>query len=916
MIRRLRVLWNNLFRRSQLDADLDEELSVYTELVAAEKEQSGMSHEEARRDARREMGGVEQVRQNVRDIHAGVWLEKLGQDIRYGARSLAKNPTFSLVAIATLALGIGANTAMFSLLDQIVLRLLPVKQPERLVKVTVLGNNYGNTYGTDRISWPMFEDLRHGNEVFSDMFCRFPTSVTVGDNERSTQVTAELVSASYFPVLGVGAALGRTIAPDDDNVPDGQPVVVLSYSFWRNYFNADPTIVGRTIVLNGHNMTIIGVTQAGFYGATLGVAAQMFVPIMMKTEMTPHADGLKDDRRRLAWVSAYGQLKPGISARKAQSSLQPLLHSILEMEVQRADFRQFGDEDRRQFLRNRIELLPGSDSRLGNYMRRPLSILFALTGAVLLLACANLANLMLARATAREREIAVRLVLGAGRGRIVRQLMVETLLLSGAGAAVGLALAFFADRLLIRMYLPPNQAAEFVVSPIPDWRVLGFALGALLVTLLAFGLMPALRSSRTETARALNERSGTGSAASVSLRRMFVAAQVAMSLLLLVGAGLFVRTLRNLQNQGPGFPADHLLEFNLDPSLNGYSNQQTESFYERLNVELRAMPGVSSVGLSSMPILKGYAWQNAVIGQKSSGELQQEQPVLSAVGPNYFATLGIPILEGREFTDQDRGSQPQATITTSSWKYAVINQSFAKRYLPPGDPIGRRFGLVYDQDPGHQPDIEVVGVIPDLKYRDLRETPPPQAYFPYFHGPDFRHMNVYLRTRSDPRQLESQVQERMRQFDPHVPIVELRSVDEQIDWSLRTERLVASLSAVFGGLALLLAVIGLYGVMAYIVTRRTREMGIRIAMGATRPKIIGMVMREASVTVLAGLSAGAVLALALADLIRNQLFGLNPHDPWTLLGASSSLALAAGLAGFIPAVRASFVDPTKALRQE
>ncbi|HEY4676282.1 MAG TPA: ABC transporter permease [Candidatus Angelobacter sp.] len=901
----MRVLWNNLFRRSQLDADLDEELSVYTELVADEKVQSGMSHDEARRDARREMGGVEQVRQNVRDIHAGIWLEKLGQDIRYGVRSLAKNPAFSLVAIATLALGIGANTAMFSLLDQIVLRLLPVKQPERLVKVTVLGNNYGNTYGTDRVSWPMFEDLRGGNKVFSDMFCRFLATVTLGYGDRATQAKAELVSGSYFPILGVGAALGRTIAPEDDNIPDERPVVVLSYSFWRNYFNADRTVIGRTIVLNGHDMTIIGVAQSGFDGVELGNAAQMFVPIMMKTEMTPHSDGLKDRRRRLAWVAAYGRLKPGISAQKAQSSLQPLLHGILEMEVQQADFRQFSDEDRRQFLRNRIEVLPGSDSWLGNYMRRPLWILFALTGAVLLLACANLANLMLARATAREREIAVRLVIGAGRGRIIRQLMVETLLLAGAGAVVGLALAFLADRLLIRMYLPANEAAEFVVSPIPDWRVLGFAFGMLLVTLLAFGLMPALRASRTEAAGSLKERSGTGSAASVSLRRMFVSAQVAMSLLLLVGAGLFVRTLRNLQNQGPGFPTNHLLEFNLNPSLNGYSNQQTEAFYERLNVELQAIPGVSSVGLSSMPILKGYAWQNAVLGDLS-GARAEDQPVLSEVGPNYFATLGIPILEGREFTEQDRGPQ----------KYGMINQSFAKRYLPPGDPIGRRFGLVDDQDPAHQPDIQVVGVIADMKYRDLRETPPPQAYFPYFQGASFRFMNVYLRTQSDPRQLQNQIQERMRQFDPHVPIVGLQSVDEQIDWSLRTERLVASLSAVFGGLALLLAVIGLYGVMAYTVTCRTREMGIRIAMGATRLKIIGMVMREASVMVLAGLSAGAVLALALANLIRNQLFGLNPHDPWTLIGASFSLAIAAELAGFIPALRASSVDPTNALRQE
>lgn len=906
MITRLRALWNNVFRRSQLDEDLDEELSIYAELVAAEKVRSGVSPDEARRDARREMGGVEQIRQNVRDVRVGVWLEKLAQDIRYGARTLAKNPAFSLVVIATLALGIGANTAMFGLLDQIVLRLLPVKQPEHLVKVTVAGNNYGNTYGADRISWPMFEDLRDRNDVFSDMFCRFPTTVTVGYGDRAAQVMAELVSGSYFPVLEVGAALGRTIAPDDDKAPDGQPVVVLSYSFWRNYFNADRTIVGRSIALNGYKMTVIGVAQPGFDGVELGNPAQMFVPIMMKKEMTPRSDGLKDRRRRLAWVAAYGRLKPGMSAQQAQSSLQSLLHSILEMEVQQPDFRQFTDEDRRQFLRNRIEVLPGSDNWLRDYMRQPLWILIALTGAVLLLACANLANLMLARATVREREIAVRLAIGAARGRIVRQLMMETLLLSGAGAALGLALAFLADRVLLSMYLPANEAAEFVVSPIPDWRVLGFALGMLLVTLLAFGLLPALRGSRTEIAPSLQERSGTGSLASVPLRRMFVVVQVALSLLLLVGAGLFVRTLHNLRDQGPGFPTDHLLEFTLDPSLSGYSDEQTESFFERLNVNLREMPGVSSVGLSTMPLLKGYAWQNAIIGENFSGEPQQEQPVLNEVGPNYFSTLRIPILEGREFTEQDRGPQ----------QYAVINRSFAKRYLPAGDPIGRRFGLVDDQKPAAQPDILVVGVIPDTKYRDLRETPPPQAYFPYFQGAKFRFMNVYLRTHGDPGQLENQLRARMRLFDPHVPIVGLLTMDEQIGWSLRTERLVASLSTVFGGLALLLAVIGLYGVMAFTVTRRTREIGIRIALGATRPKIIGMVMREASVMVLAGLSAGAVLALALANLIRSQLFRLNPHDPWTILWALFSLAIVAGLAGFIPAVRASSVNPTNALRQE
>ncbi|HZR23656.1 MAG TPA: ABC transporter permease [Vicinamibacterales bacterium] len=906
MLRHLRALWNNVVHATQLEKDLNEELDAYAELVAADKIRSGIARDEAERQTRCEMGGVEQIREAVRDVRVGVSLERLAQDVRFGARTLSKNRAFSLVAIATLALGIGANTAMFSIVDQMLLRLLPVKQPDLLVKVTVLGNNFGDSYGADRMSWPMFEDLRNRNEVFSGMFCRFPATVAIGYGDRTAQVRAELVSGSYFSVLGIGAALGRTIGTDDDKVPDSHPVVVLSYSFWQNSFNADRSIVGRPVVLNGHTMTVIGVAQAGFDGIELGSPAQMFVPIMMKTEMTPHSDGLKDGRRRLAWVAAYGRLKSGIDARQAQRSLQPLLHSILAEEVQLPDFRPFTVQDRQQFLRNQIVLLPGSDSSLRTSMRRPLWILFALTGAVLLLACANLANLMLARATAREREIAVRLAIGATRRRIIRQLMVESLLLCGAGATLGLALAFVADRVLLRLYLTASEVADVVVSPIPDWRALGFAFSLLLVTTIAFGLMPALRGSRTELARPLHERSGTGAAAGVSLRRLFVIVQMALSLLLLVGAGLFVRTLQNLQNQGPGFPTEHLLEFSLDPSLSGYTNEQTESFYERLTENLRAMPGVSSVGLSTMPLLKGSAWQNAVLGDHSSGARAEEQPVLDEVGPNYFSTLGIPILEGREFTNQDRGSQ----------KYAVVNQSFAKRYLPPGDPVGQRFGLVDDRNSTSPTDIQVVGVIPDTKSRNLRETPPPQAYFPYFQGASFRFMTVYLRTQGDARALERQVQERMRQFDPHVPIVGLQSMDDRIGWSLRTERLVASLSAVFGGLALLLALIGLYGVMAYTVSQRTREMALRMALGATRSKIIGMVMREASIMIVVGLSVGGLLALASTNFIRSQLFAVNPHDPWTLVGSSCSLAIAAGFAGFIPALRASAADATSALRQD
>jgi predicted permease len=905
VISRLRALCNNVFRRKQLDRDLDEELQAYVELVSAEKAKTGVDPEEARRYARRQTGGIDQVVQNVRDVRAGVWLDRLAQDLQYGVRTLAKNPAFTLVGMATLALGIGANTAMFSLLDQVVLRLLPVRHPEQLVIVKETGNHYGNSYGPNTMSWPMFEDLRDNNQVFSELFCRFPTSLAIGYRDRTVQIPAELVSSAYFQTLGVEAVLGRTIGRDDDSIPDGKPVVVLSYSFWRSYFGGDRNIVGRTISLNGYAMTVIGVAPPGFDGVEMGVPAKVFVPIMMKTEMTPHSDGLKDRRRRLSWVTTYGRLKPGVSMEQAQASLQPLLHSILEMEVQQPEFiRSATAADREPFLRNRIELLPGSDNDLREYMRRPLWVLLALTAGVLLLACANLANLLLARATAREKEFAVRLAVGAGRVRIVRQLLVESLLLSGAGAVVGLTLAYVADRILLRIYLPADAAAEFVVSPIPDGRMLAFTLGVMLLTALVFGLLPAMRASRTEITLSLKDRSGA-SVGGMSLRRLLVSIQVALSLLLLVGAGLFVRTLRSLENVGPGFPTDHLLTFTTEPTLSGYSFAETKSFYDRLNVSLETMPGVTSVGFSTMPILRGYAWQNAIVGKDFEGTPIEQQPVLSQVDPNYFATLGIPVVAGRAFSTQD----------VAPTDYAVVNESFAREYFPGGNPLGQRFGLVSDSE-SVTPKTEVIGVIPDRKYRDLRETPPPQAYFPYLAVSNVRGMTVYVRTQADPRQFKDALRERMRQFDPHVPVVDLQTVNEQIEFSLRTERLVAGLSAVFGGVAMLLAVIGLYGVMAYTVLRRTREIGIRIALGALRSNVITMVMREVFLLIGAGVAGGFLLALALADLIRSQLYGLSPRDPLTFISSAIILTVAAGLAGFIPALRASSVDPTTALRQE
>ncbi len=689
--------------------------------------------------------------------------------------------------------------------------------------------------------------------------------------------------------------------------PDGGPVVMLSYSFWRSYFHADRSIVGKTIALNGYEMTVIGVARPGFDGIELGSPAKVFVPIMMKAEMTPYWDGIKDRRRRLRWVAAYGRLKPGINVQQAQASLQPLLHSILEMEVREPEFRKYSSRDREDFLRNRIELMPGSDSDLRDQMRRPLWVLVALTAAVLLLACANLANLLLARATAREREMAVRLAIGAGRARIARQLLVESLLLSGVGALLGLGLAFVSDRILLTMYLPAGESADFAVSAVPDPRVLAFTLCIMLLTGIAFGLLPAIQSARTEIAPTLKDTGGAVIRGSMLARKLLVGAQVALSLLLLVSAGLFVRTLWNLKNQGPGYPTNHLLSFTVDPSLSGYSDERTRLFDEQLRTMLVSVSGIESVGLSSVPLLQGSEWKNPIAAEGSELKPIQDQPFLDQASPNLFATLGIPLLSGRDFTLQDAGAHG----------HAIINETFAKEYFPGRNPIGLHIGFVdFESSTRPKPDIEVVGVVKDTKFRDLREPFSPHVYLSYLEGTHFRGITVYVRTRLDPKLMIDEIRERMRQFDPNVPAVDLEVMDDQIGASLRTERLVASLSAVFGGLATLLAVIGLYGVMAYAVARRTREMGIRMALGATRGNVVGLVMREVSILVIAGLVAGASLALASANLIRSQLFGLNPHDPWTLIAAAFSLAIAASIAGFIPALRASSVDPTTALRQE
>ena len=848
------------------------------------------------------------------------WLDTVFRDLKYTYRTLARAPGFTAVAVLTLALGIGANTAIFSLLDQVLLRLLPVKDPQQLVLLTMKGRHYGSNWGGNAISHPMFRDFRDHNEVFSDMFCRFPTSASLSFGQQSERVFVELVSGTYFSTLGVVPAMGRILTPEDDVVPSGHPFVVLNYNFWKTRFAGDPQVVGRTLNLNNYKMTVVGVAQAGFDGVELGFSPKIFIPIMMQPQIVVGnpEDMLKT--RRTRWVNTFGRLKPGISQQQAKAALQPFMHSMLEMEVQQKEFNRASKYDRDEFLKCSIDVLPGSQGR--SYTRRqlttPLWVLMATTGVVLLIACANLANLMLVRGSGRVKEIAVRLAMGATRPRIVGQLLIESLSLSVLGGITGLAVAFWADRALMKIYLPSGSGG-MNISSAPDLRILLFNLAVTLLTGIIFGLVPALQTTKPNIAGTLKDQAGAvvGGGGNHRLRKGLVVVQVTLSLLLLVGAGLFVRSLANLRNLGPGFSPERLVAFQIDPSLNGFTPERLRIFYPQLSDALSSIPGVRSVGLASMRILEDNEWDSgmSVEGFTPAKPDEHAQPYMNAIGPNYFATLGVPIIEGRDFTINDRHIVKHGP---EEWNWApttvMINEKFAQKYFAGRNPIGLHLG--FGTDPGTPTDMEVIGVVKDFKYTNLRDEIPVQAYIPYLGDRFLGGMTIYVRTIGDANQLMSTVRSTVRDMDPNVPIYAMRTTEVTINESLSTERMIASLSAVFGFLATLLAVIGLYGVMAYTVAQRTREVGIRIALGARRGKVIWLVMREVLLLVAIGVIAGVTASVALTRVVQSQLFGLTPHDPLTLGLATAVLAVVACAAGYIPALRASRLDPMVALRYE
>ena len=922
----LRSVTSAIFHRAQTEDDLDEELRVHVENRAQDLERSGLTPEQAERRARIEFGGHEKFKEECREALGTRLLEIFLQDLRFAARLLRKSPGFAAVAILTLALGIGANTAIFTLLDQILLRSLSVKDPQQLVLLDLVGHQYGNSSGDSVLSYPMYRDFEGHNQVFSGMFCHRFTSASLSFGGQAERVSIELVSGTYFGVLGVRPALGRTLTPDDDRVPNGEPLVVLSYGFWKQRFGEDPGVVGKTLTVNSHSMTVIGVAQAGFDGVEADRATNLFVPIMMQEAfMGERRTPLLIDRRT-RWTQAFGRLKPGVTREQAKAALQPLTHALLETEAQQPAFRHASAYDREEFLKSWMNVLPGSKgfSYTRNDLSTPLWMLMATTGLLLLIACANLANLLLSRATGRQKEIGVRLAIGASRARILHQLLIESLALSTLGGLAGLALAFWADQALMAVYLGADTSG-LNISTAPDVPVLLFTLGITLLTGVTFGFAPALGSSKLDLNSTLKDEAGSvARGGRDGLRQTLVIAQVAFSLVLLVGAGLFLRTLTNLRGVSPGFPDERLIGFELNPWLSGYTAEQSKDFYQRLTENLRSIPGVQSVGLAAVRIMDGSEWDSGltVEGYSPSRPDDHPQAYMNKISPNYFATLGVAFVAGRDFTPQDGiplkkspGQDEEESATA-----VIINETFARRYFAGRNPIGLHLG--FGTDPGTKTNMEIIGVVQDTKYTGLRDDIPEQAFLSYlaagFTGQS--RMTVYLRTSTDPAPVMRAAREKVRQTDGRLPITAMRTMKEQITDSLSTERMVASLSLVFAGLAALLATIGLYGVMAYAVARRTREIGIRMALGAETGRVQWMVMRQVSLLVAIGLAGGIPTALALARLgghwISGMLYGLPASDPVNLALAGGMMAGVALLGGCLPAWRASRVDPMVALRHE
>ena len=838
--------------------------------------------------------------------------DRLFYGVKHGLRGLWREPAFTVVALLSIALGVGANSAIFSLVDQALLRQLPVREPERLVLVQWDGMWVGSSWGSgDLFPHPMFRALAAENEVFEGVFARHPTEVSVDVAGTPEQVGAEVVSGSYFSALGVPAAMGRLFDASDDVHRDAHPVVVLSFDYWKSRLGGPRDIVGRTVRVNSHPMTVIGVAAEGFRGVDWGEVPSLWVPAMMKRQATPDFDWLEDPRGR--FLNVFARLRPGVTREQAEAALQPWFKHKLEADTRHESWPAVSDDTKQRFLTARVALSPAARGRsdLRRQLERPLIVLLAATGLVLLLACLNVANLWVARAFVRRQELALRLALGASRPRMVAESLTESALLSLGGAALGLLAAPAVVGALIR-FLPPDVNLNAGV----DARVLWISLAVALATGLLFGLAPALHASRTDPGSTLKEGS-TRVAGGLGLRKLLVAAQVALALILLVGAGLFVRTLANLRAQGPGFATTNLITFRVDPGRGGYDDVRARRLFRDLLEDLQARPEVERVGLASVPLLMGGSW-NSRVTLEAGGRIVTDRNVHhNAISPGFFPALGARIVAGRAFDERDvRREEIGSTAPTdprrSPFRSVIVNESFVRRHLGGRNPVGAR--LAFGDGPQVQPTIEIVGVVDSFSYRGLREGDE-QAFFPFFED-TVNAATFYVRTRTGSEASFGTVRAAVRQRDPLLPVVELRTIEDQLDRSLVNERLLATLAAAFAVLAVALAVVGLYGVTAFVVSRRTREIGIRLALGSSRRRALWVVLRDTAVMLGAGLAVALPAVWALGRLVESQLFGLSALDAGTIAAAVALIALTAAAASVVPARRAASVSPTEALRYE
>lgn len=832
----------------------------------------------------------------------------LFNDIKFGLRQFRKNPGFSMVVILIIALGIGANTAVFNLVYSVLLRPLTVDNPKELVLLTPEGFFPGGTIRSfSSHSYPKYEFLKEHNDVFSGVFCRCQFDANVGLEGQTHRIKAEMVSGDYFRTLGVQSVLGRLIAQRDNERPGGHPVVVLSDSYWKNQFNRDPEVIGRTILVNGYPLTIIGVSEAGFTGVEPDICPQVRVPLMMTKQMIPHIKwiGLDDPLDR--WVQILGRRKPGVSLAQVQAALQPLHQSFVVTSIETS----MGNHPEKDKERYRMSSITASSGQWGtSWMRRvvgkPLWMLLAMVALVLLVACINIANLMIGRAVVRQGELAVRNAIGAARGRLVQQLLIESCILAGLGGLAGLLIAIWTTPLLVR-FIPSFEAPPSQVAGINS-AVFGFSLLATLTAVFVFGLVPAFTSTRFNLASVLKQQN-TRTIGHGRLRRFLVIAQVSLSLLLLIAGSLFVRSLWNLSAQDPGFQTEHTIAFSVDPTLNGYDTDKTKQIYARFKEKLDSLRSIESSTLAMVRVLDDSSWTTGVAVEGHPGQVPQQIGVYgNGISEDYFATLGIPLRQGRDFGPLDKAQGPPVVIVNETF-----NQWYLKQFPEQHSALGAHIGWAI---PGQPRNMKIVGIVGDTKNENLQETAKPQVYTPYEQCWTALEMTGYARSMLVPAVIYREVQRVLHEIDPSLTIFAQRTLTEQRRHSLGTERMIAMLATAFAAFATLLTAIGLYGVLNFSVIRRTRELGLRMALGAQQRGILWIVLKEVLILWSIGTIVALPIAYGLGRLVSSQLYDVAPYDPGIAALAVFLLGIVALCAASIPAYRAIRINPMESLRYE